>query len=412
MTTRAGDLKLYYPNCLGTSDGQAITAFTTEYGTSTTQLVCTDIDQADDYWNDAVVKGLGIAPGYTTGDLIDQWNHVKDFANTGGIVTLATALPVNPGAGEDFYLIHMGKAESYRSSLAIPGLTATDPSDVTGIDIDFVSYSNGEGVGRISYTNSSTEMAWQAPSGVLGASVPITGIAGSEYTLYSSDDTKFIRISRNADALPTSDELENITLTQPTARVIPNTDAFQSESTFIRYIAIFIKNEHATDGMNELKAYLSPRVTASTTASADFAHTDEAVLSLTDATDFPSASFWVYNSTKDDCRYVKYRSGNSLYCVAYQAGYHRGKTAQNWSSGDTIQVWTDVDLAVPTLTGNKLPASLSGLTYSAPMSYSAATEVDNPLAASGIAAVVLRETMLDTLYPVSDVVTQLQLKWW
>ena len=94
---RSGDLKYYYPNALGTSDGQALTAFNVQAG-SDERTVNSNSLEANDYWNDAIFEGL------TGTNVSAQWNHVKDFANTSGAVTLATVLPGSPVLPATFHL--------------------------------------------------------------------------------------------------------------------------------------------------------------------------------------------------------------------------------------------------------------------------------------------------------------------
>jgi len=397
---RSGDLRYYYPNALGTADGQALTAFTVNAGSDERDVKSNSLE-ADDYWNDAIFEGL------TGTNVQGEWNHVKDFANTNGLVTLATVLPGAPVLPATFHLIHMGKGSMYRSSNPVPGLSATAPVNITGTDVDYASFTNGAGTGQLAYTSSGNLMQWKAPSDVLGAGVAVT--ADGEYTLYSADDSKYVRVDVTFASLPGSDQNDNITLSQPNARVIPNTEAFQSETGITRYIAIFFKNENGSDDMHEMHAWVEPRVDASTTT-ASVCTIAADILTLTDASSMPERSFWLYNSDLDDCRYVRYRSGNDLYTSDATGGL-RGKTAQAWGIGETVLCWADVDLTLPTLVGNALPADLSILTYSTPLNYDDGLDYTT-FTAGSIGAVIMRETILDIVYPIDSILTQLKVKWW
>jgi hypothetical protein len=396
----ASSIVLYYPNSLGSADGQALTTFNLAAG-STTKLLNSDATQANDYWNDALVLGL------TGTNLENQWNHVKAYSNTSGAVTLATALPGTPTMPGTFHLIHMGKNSAYRSSYEIPGLTATTPTNVTGVTIDYASFTNEVGSGTLTYTNSTKTLQWTAPSDVIGGGVSVTG--DGVQTLFSADDSKYIKIDVTYLSLPGTNQSDTIALTQPVARVIPNTEAFQSETGIVRYIAVFFKNESLADSMNELKSWVDPRVTASTTSTTTLA-TTAAILGVTDASSYPARSFWIYNSTLDDCRYVKYRSGNNLYCAAAGAGL-RGKTSTSWAIGNTVVVWTDVDVTLPTLTSNHLPADITALTYTSPMTYDTGLDFGT-FTAGSLGAVIMRETILDVVYPVDSVISKLKFKFW
>jgi len=397
---RSGDLKYYYPNALGTSDGQALTAFNAQAG-SDERTVNSNSLEADDYWNDAIFEGL------TGTNVANQWNHVKDFANASGAVTLATVLPGSPVLPATFHLIHMGKGGMYRSSNPIPGLSATTPTNITGADINYASFTNGLGTGTLSYTNSGNIFQWGAPGDALGAGVAVTG--DGEQTLYSADDTKYLRVDVTFASLPGTDQSDSITLSQPNGRVIPNTEAFQSETGITRYIAIFIRNENLVDDMHEMHAWLEPRVSAATTtASACTIAAD--ILTLTDASSMPERSFWLYNSDLDDCRYVRYRSGNDLY-TADATGGLRDKTAQAWGIGENVICWADVDITLPTLVSDALPADLTVLTYSTPLTYDDGLDYTT-FAANSLGAIIMRETVLDVVYPIDSILTQLKYKWW
>ena len=401
---RAGDLYYYYPNALGSSDGQALTAFQVESG-STATVINSDSLEINDYWVDAIFEGLSDSgTGYVEG----QWNHVKYFANLNGEITLATSLPGIPNVGATFYLIHMGKNSSYRSSHIIPGLSMTDLVNITNTELTYASFTNGTGDGEVSYTASGTIFQWKAPGDILGAGVDTTG--NGEYTLYSADDSKYIRINiTDWSSLPGTDQTDTVTLTQPTARVIPNTEAYQSQTGLIRYVAVFFKNENLSDDMNEFHCWVEPRLVASTTTTTT-CDTSAGILGLTDGSSFPARSFWLYNSDDDDCRYVRYRSGNNLY-FSDAGGGLRSKTAQTWLSGVNVQVWADVDISLPTLVSDHLPVSLSGLTYSTPLTYDDGLDYGT-FSAGTINAVVMRETILDTVYPIDSILTQLKTKWW
>ena len=401
---RSGDLECYYGNALGTSDGQALTSFSVTQVTDAKTFRCNSLE-ADDFWYDAIFYGI------TGTNVADQWNHVKDNTNVGGTandIELSVNLPGNPSIGNTFKLIHPGKNNMYRSTEVIPGMSHTDPVNVTGVDIRYVSFTNGTGNGTLSYTSSGQLLQWKAPGDVLGAGVAAS--ATTTMTLYSGDDSKYVRVYiDNLGNLPGSDASDtNIALTQPVARVIPNTEAYQSETGITRYIVVFFKNINSTDTMNELKCWVDNRVDATTTTTSGLV-IESSSFTVNDASSMPARSFWLLNTTRDDTRYVRYRSGNTLYTSAATGGL-RGKTAVAWSAGDNVGVWTDVDVAEGTLSGDKLGV-LSGYSYTSPTAYDDGIDYSN-FAAGDMGAVVLREVVLDTVYPIESVVSNLHFKWW
>jgi len=401
MTIRAGDLQYYYPNALGSADGQSLTAFNVQGG-STARTINSNTTEVDDYWNDAIFEGL------TGTNVEDQLNHVRDYAQASGAIELANELPGVPVMPATFYLIHMGKGSAYRSDHPIPGLSPTDTVSLSAsCAINYASFTNGEGDGELDYTNTGDLLQWKAPGDSLGAGVTITG--DGEVTLYSADESMYARVQVDFSELPGSDQQDTITLTQPVGEVIPSTEAVQSETGITRYVAVFFKNINSVDSMNELHAWVEPRVSASTTAAGGIG-TTEGTLAVTDASSMPARSFWILNETLDDCRYVKYRSGNTLYCSAAGAGL-RGKTGQTWVTTNVVSVWADVDLTKPTLVADALPSDLSILTYTTPLTYDDGLDYGTFLA-DGLAAIVMRETVLDTVYPIDSILTQLKLKWW
>lgn len=357
----ARDLKMYYPKHDGSADGQALTAHVVDTGSTATAIICDELTGADDYINDQTLIGVSGT------NLAGIAAHVKDFDAASDTATLARALAGAPTAGDTFYLIPEG-AGCYRASNEIPGLSSTTLSSLTGCVIAYVSPLCGTGLAYIRYDYDDSTLELKAPGDSnYGAAVDISGGDGT-YTLFSEDEDKCIDVTVTAASLPGTDTIDSTTLSRYEARLIPHTEGYQSQPGIIRKRAIFVKNTSATDTAHEVRAYLEPRVSASTTTTADV-DDDGTAFTVTDGSSMPSRSFWLLNSDSSDLRYIKYRSGNKLYPAAVTWGklaFDAGGTTPI-AVGDTVTGATSgatgVVMAVGVSSGSWAGSNAAGVLY-------------------------------------------------
>lgn len=303
----ARDNRFYYPKHDGTADGQALTAHVVDAGSTASTIVCNELTGADDAYNDWTVLGL------TGTNLAGVAAHAKDFVASTDTLTLARALAGAPGTADTFRLISTGAGE-FRSSLEIPGLAATSPTGLTGATINYASPLCGTGTLYIDWDRDGTTMALKAPGDTqYGAAVTVA--ANGTYSLFSNDEDKCVDVVATYASLPVADAVGTSTLSQYEGRLFPHVEGYQSSPGLIRYRSVFVKNENGTDTAHEVKAYLEPRVTAATTLSTA-AGSGTASFTVASGTAMPARSFWLKNTDTTDYRYIKYRSGNTLFPAA------------------------------------------------------------------------------------------------
>jgi len=99
---------------------------------ATTTVFKTDLAQANDYWNDALLV-------FTSGALLGQTRPIADFANTNGVITLDEALTSIPSNGVQFAVLarHIHPVSQIQNGLATSTAQTTAQNDLdilTGTD--------------------------------------------------------------------------------------------------------------------------------------------------------------------------------------------------------------------------------------------------------------------------------------
>jgi len=392
----AHDIQFYTPKFNGSADGEALTDFAVEGGSTTTKLVSSTLTQADGFFDDCIVL-------MSTG----EYAHVQSSTQTGTYLTLYRPLSVAPTGTFQIIPVSSVAESSYRSSDRIYGLTST--TLMAGVDSYYLPHVNEVGAGSIKWTQATADMQFKAPGdSVYGAAVEITG--DGTFYVYAGQDVsggldRYIEITVTLASLPGIDTENAITVTRDESALLPSTQYDQTSVGIVRYVLIPLKNNSATDATRLFNAVALAQVEASDTLSGAWNGVTD-TFTLNDATGFPSASFWVYNSTKNDCAYIKYRSGDDLYPVA-RSGSLRGLTSSLWADSDSIEVWSDVDIALAEPTADQYPSDMSILSY-----VGSESNVDLGIVAiDGITGVCVRETVIDKVYPLDDLLSQVSFGW-
>ena len=392
----AHDLQFYISKFDGSADGEALTDFAVVAGSTVDKLINTGLTEADDYFNDSIVH-------MSTG----EYSHVENSDQSGTYLDLFRSLSATPAG--TFNVIPVGTAanSNYRSSERIPGLVST--SFMAGIDSYYVAHINGTGQAYLSWDEGLSEMSFKAPGDtVYGAGVEISG--DGTYYIYGQPSSsgsvdKYIEITVTDLSLPAVDTIDSLTITRTEAVTLPNTAGEQSAVGIVRYILLPFKNNSSTDIARRVSA--SPSLAVVADSNVDGAWDNSITpFDIDDATGFPTASFWVLNETTDDCAYIRYRSGNTLYPSA-RTGVLRGKTASAWADDDVIRTWSDVDIALAAPVADLFPADLSSLSFTS----GDENLVIGNMAIGDIYGVCVRETVLDTVYPIDNLLSQVDLAW-
>ena len=231
----ADDLKWYIPSKDGGADDFSLQAVSVDTGSDTLNIIDAAITDADAYWADAHIR---FDDATTTAALRGVVARVKTWTNSTNTAKLQKPLPATP-VNTDTAVLWLGG--NYRSDTEMPGMQATDPSNVTGVVIDRVADKNGEGSGTLTYTNTGDYLQWTAPSGTIGAQVDASG--DGTYTLYDTDTNKWIEVTVTAASLPGSDQSDALTLSRTAEEFIYDISGAESDAGATRYFAIVAKNE-------------------------------------------------------------------------------------------------------------------------------------------------------------------------
>ncbi len=96
----------------------------------------------------------------------------------------------------------------------IRSLTHTQPANIGGATLFHLSKNNGTGSGALTFTpgaNGTHTLQWAAPGDTAGVAVQIS--SSGKYTLYSSDESKFVRLVVDYGSLPTQVAVDTINIT-------------------------------------------------------------------------------------------------------------------------------------------------------------------------------------------------------
>jgi hypothetical protein len=374
-------LGLYYPSKDLTTANAATTPRTTAAGSTSTNIVVTNVSEATDYWNGA--NGFFITG---TADNLGVNFHVKKWNASNNTLTLAAPLPAAPAASDTFVMFVGGKAASTTEVLALkvagvqPELGTGLASQIAGITFRKASALLGEGNLQIyyTYTNATTKtLKIRMGADDYGTDVPLTANA-TALAIFDKYNTGFILVDITYASLPTSTQNKIVALTTPKGTIVPNYEGYETNDGIgrSRYHLIVAKNKaDAVDTMNAITAWTTPPVaTTAAVAGASFtATTAPGMLQITTAAapTWPTRGFWVWNKTKDDLRYVDYRTNNQCYTKAVNwgttpfkngtAGLVRGAVVANAATitPTTLQATIDqVIVETGTLAGNNATGKL------------------------------------------------------
>jgi hypothetical protein len=348
-TPTADKLRTYFPSRYIAADGNALTEYVVD---SATLRNITDaaLNEADDYWNGA----LGWFAGDTiTADLRGCFFHIKNFDAASDTLTLSRDLPAQPVASDKFYMVIGGNR---RSGCEIFGLAVSSQqpelipyycSSITGVVIKKASGQLGEGDVTLKYDPVAVEIYLQKEGEAYGVGVDVTASL-TDAIVFAADGQSYLQFDVVSTSLPGVETTEVLTLAINQGVFTPDFEGYETSAVGgkVRYRLEILRNEDSADTMIDLSVYLQkPSGVATTITSETDLTSDEGDFEIDDSTDWPTNSFWVYNKTRNDCRYIKYRSGKTLYTTNAGAGL-RDFTAVNWVTGDEVEVMGDIDIAL------------------------------------------------------------------
>ena len=307
-------------------------------GSSMLNIVTTSLTEATDFWNGAV----GFFCGQSTASLRGLPFHVRKWNKDTNTLQITSPLPVVPVAGDMFKIFVGGKTASSQEVLAMkvsgkqPEVDPVTGPNVTGITIKKASAMLGEGTLTVNYTFSGRLLKIRMDSGDYGPDTILTGDV-QNLAVYNKDLAGYILIDVNFAALrPSSSYSDTYTITTPKGNLIPNMEGYETNDGFgrTRYHLVAARNKSSStlDAMNCFSIWTDrPKGTASTVYNGNYGASYAApqTMNVNNAADWPTRGFWIRNKTKNDLRYVDFRSGNILYLKAIDWGTITFKNAQD-----------------------------------------------------------------------------------
>lgn len=352
-TPQPSKLRIFFPSKYLAADGDGLTMFVADAGSTTTTIVDAFLSEAADYWNGAVGWFDG---NTTTVALRGQFFHVRDFDS--GVLTLSRPLPAAPVAG-DTYRLTIGGAR--RSAFQTFGLSAggVQPElinivgpNVSGVTITKCAPLIGNGTLELFFDQSEMLLFARRDPGDFGPGMDVSGDV-TDGIVFVGNLNGYVQVDVVTASLPVGDETDTYTLAFPTRTFVPDYEGYETRNTDggrTRYRLEVVRNTDSLDTMIDLSVYTG-RPTGVETAISTGSSIGMVVgsIEIDDPTDWPGGGFWVRNKTVNagdgDTRYCTYRSGNRLFLrevnwarLSFDAGIdeiERGETVTGGTSGAT-----------------------------------------------------------------------------
>jgi len=201
----------------------------------------------------------------------------------------------------------------------------------------------GEGTLTLQYTHSQQLLRIEMNGANLGVGLDVSASVADE-PIYASDGQAHIIVDVDAATLPTADRTDTWSIQVPERTLTPDYEGYETRSDIggkTRYRLEAIRNSDPDLAMVDLTVFVAkPPGNASTIASGGLSLADGSC-DVADASTWPTRGFWIKNTAVNggagDCRYVNYRSGNTLYCLGVtwaRLGFDAG--SQAIQPGDAI----------------------------------------------------------------------------
>ncbi len=323
-TPTADRLRTYYASRHLAADGDALALYTVGSATVRT-LAAAALTQATGYWNGAVGW---FDPATATAALRGAAFHVQSFDGGTDTLTLSRDLPAVPQAGDTFRLALGGNRRSSQETFgmavggAMPEFAPVACANVTGVTIRKASARLGAGDLHLAYDAARDELTVRM--GARGSAGPALDVSADATgaVVHAADDQGYVIVDVVAASLPAVNAADVYTLTYPRGYFCPDFEGYETGGQGkIRYRLEVCRNTDPADAMVDLCVHtVSPAGLATTIAAGQSLTPAAGTIDIVGGTDWPGRSFWVRNTDANagagDCRYVKYRSGATLYCEA------------------------------------------------------------------------------------------------
>ena len=352
-----------------------------------------------------------------------KWSAIYSYDNASTTLTFDSDLPNVVVNTDKFTLLTGGK---WLTNTRIPGLIVNNyvynPTNLTGVTVDYCAMLNGAGNGTIAFTASNGQASWTPPGGVAGPGVAITGVSAAILIgggVSVEEKSKFLSLTVTGASLPVINTTDTLALTIPKGVHVNPFTGSETLNGITIYRPVGIINTNATDTIYNVRAYAPNPFTGaaqSTVKSGTSIGVGADTLQVTNATNWPVHGWIAKVDTSGvvlDCRYCYDKTGNN-YTVMSPAGGMRGYSAVVWNSLDNIvpMPWQDIGLDAPSTSQFEDPASEqtppAGITFSAPMSVDNALFA-NDLAPSAIYCIWERFVIPANMRPASNLIADLRI---
>lgn len=342
-TPTADKLRIFFPSKYLGADGDPLTQYVADAGGDELTIADAALAEAGGYWDGAI----GWFDGNTlTAALQGQFFHVKGFAT--GALTLSRDLPAAPQTGDTYRLVLGGNYRSSHETFGmliggvLPELNPVAGVNITGITIKKASAKLGEGTLSVHYDQTLEELYVKMDAQNYGVGLDVsTDLTNA--TVFAEDGQGWLQVDVVAASLPPGDQTDTWTLTHPQQTLTPDYEGYETKNALAgktRYRLEAVMNTDPLNAMVGLAVYSGrPYAPPTVISTGESLGTGQGSFAVDDASAWPTKGFWIKNTTAGagDCRYVNYRSGNTLYCLAAEwatLGFDAGSTQIN--PGDAI----------------------------------------------------------------------------
>ena len=344
-TPTADKLRIFFPSKYLGADGDPLPQYTADAGGDELTIADAALSEADGYWDGAI----GWFDGNTlTPALRGAFFHVKSFAT--GALTLARDLPAAPQAGDTYRLALGGNYRSSQETFGmlvggvLPELNPVAGVNVTGLTIKKASAKLGAGTLSVHYNQTLEEVYIKMDAQNYGVGLDVSTNL-TDAIVFAEDGQGWVQVDVVAASLPPGNQTDTWTLSHPQQTLTPDYEGYETKNSLggkTRYRLEAVMNIDPLNAMVGLSVYSGrPYAPPTVIATGGSLGTAQGSFDVGDASAWPTKGFWIKNKTVNagagDCRYVNYRSGNTLYCFAVawaRLGFDAGSTQIN--PGDQI----------------------------------------------------------------------------
>ena len=344
-TPTADKLRIFFPSKYLLADDDPLTQYTADAGGGETTIVDAALIEAAGYWDGAIGWFDGNTP---TPELQGAFFHVKSFVT--GTLTLSRDLPGVPQAGDTYRLVLGGNYRSSQETFGmlmggvLPELNPAAGLNITGLTIKKASAKLGAGTLTVQYNQTLEEIYIKMDAQNFGVGLDVSADL-TDAVIFAEDGQGWILVDVVAISLPPGDATDTWTLSHPQQTLTPDYEGYETKNALggkTRYRLEAAMNTDPLDSMVGLSVYTGrPYAPPSVISVGGSLGTGQGSFDVDDASAWPTKGFWIKNTTANagagDCRYVNYRSGNTLYCFAVEwatLGFDAGITQIN--PGDQI----------------------------------------------------------------------------